>query len=167
MLRKFVSVIVLSLALMSSFAFGQAAEKGNWDLTLNGSGASDNDFDSNSLGATVGIGYFTTKEVEFGLRQTVNWSDSEGSDSVVNGATVGFAQYHFDLQRWQPFVGVSVGYQYGDCVQDEWIGGPEAGVKYFVNDTTYIYGIVQYEVPLEDGFDDGAFVYGLGVGFRF
>ena len=75
-------------------------------------------------------------------------------------------RYHFDLDRWQPYIGANIGYQYGDNVNDSWLAGPEAGVKYFVNATTFIDANVAYEFNLEEGLDDGAFFYGLGIGFK-
>lgn len=56
---------------------------------------------------------------------------------------------------------------------ESFIAGPEAGIKYFVNDTTFINLGVEYEFVFEDAdkaddaFDDGRFVYLLGIGFRF
>ena len=44
--------------------------------------------------------------------------------------------------------------------------GPELGLKYFVNNTTYVYGIAQYEWNLNRGFNSGGFFYGLGLGVR-
>ena len=49
------------------------------------------------------------------------------------------------MGRWWPFVGGSLGYIYGDAVSDTWVAGPEAGVRYFVNETTFILGLVEYE----------------------
>ena len=52
------------------------------------------------------------------------------------------------------------------------MAGPEGGVKYFVNNTTFIFGSVQYQFffedddDAEDSFDDGQWVYALGIGFR-
>jgi hypothetical protein len=46
-------------------------------------------------------------------------------------------------------------------------------VKFFVNDTTFITAGIEYQVLFEDAsdaddnFDDGRFVYLLGIGFKF
>jgi hypothetical protein len=50
---------------------------------------------------------------------------------------------------------------------------PEAGLKWFVNNTTFIFAQIEYQIFLDRhssssvNFSDGVFVYGLGIGFRF
>jgi hypothetical protein len=81
--------------------------------------------------------------------------------------------FHFDLEALQPFVGGNFGYVYGDAVNDTFEAAPEAGVKWFVNSTTFIFGMAEYQFFFDkgsnagSGFNDGQFVYTLGVGFRF
>ena len=56
-------------------------------------------------------------------------------------------------------------------VDETLFAGPEAGVKYFVKEDTFIYGLVQYQwffddlELAEDNADDGGFLYALGIGF--
>jgi len=169
MRRKFFFIIpVAALLLVATTAQGQF-EAGNWELKLAGNGANDQDFDGGTVAITGSLGYFTSKEFEVGLRQSLNWSDSveDTGDSIWSGDTRIFADYHFDMDRWQPYVGVFGGYIYGDVADDSWIGGPEVGVKYFVNSTTFIDVNAAYAFNLEEGLDEGGFLYGLGVGFRF
>jgi len=77
------------------------------------------------------------------------------------------ADWVFDLGRWQPFVGASAGYTYGDDINDSWVGGPELGVDWFVNNTTFVFASVGYDFDLQEGLDSGAWQYALGIGFRF
>jgi hypothetical protein len=72
------------------------------------------------------------------------------------------------MDRWQPFVGWNIGKACanGEDVNDDFFTGPEVGVKYFVNTTTFVQAIAAYEFDLEEGFDTGGFTYGLGVGFK-
>jgi hypothetical protein len=51
--------------------------------------------------------------------------------------------------------------------RDTWAGGPEAGVKYFINQTTFVSLLVQYQFSFRDAFNEGMFIYGLGLGVRF
>ena len=51
-------------------------------------------------------------------------------------------------------------------MNDTWLAGPEVGLKYFVNSTTFTEVSAAYEFDLENGLDNGAFFYGLGVGFK-
>jgi hypothetical protein len=166
MLRKFYLVPVLAMLALPALAQAQF-EAGNWELKLSGQGTNDQDFDGGSVGFSGSLGYFLSKEMEVGVRQGLSWSDAVGgSGSVWSGDTRIFLDYHFDMDRWQPYVGVFGGYIYGDVAEESWIGGPEVGVKYFVNSTTFIELNAAYAFNLEEGLDEGGFFYGLGVGFR-
>jgi hypothetical protein len=163
MLRKFYLVPVLALLALPALAQAQF-EAGNWELKLSGQGANDKDFNGGTVSAAGSIGYFVSKELEVGVRQTLSWTDLGGS--AWAGDTRAFVDYHFDMDRWQPYVGGFIGYVYGDGTEDAWIAGPEVGVKYFVNSTTFIDVNAAYGFNLNDGIDEGAFFYGLGIGFR-
>ena len=162
MLRKLYLVPVLALLALPALAQAQF-EAGNWEMRLAGAGSNDQDFRTVDINVNLGLGYFTTKELEIGVRQGLTYADG---GSAWSGQTVAFVDYHFDMDRWQPYVGGNIGYVYGDNVSDAWIAGPEIGVKYFVNATTFIDVNAAYEFNLEEGLDDGAFLYGLGVGFK-
>jgi hypothetical protein len=77
------------------------------------------------------------------------------------------------LGRLFPYLGANIGYLYGDSVEEQFIAGLEGGVKYFVNDTTFITGGVEYQFlfkdtdEVDDNYDDGRFVYIVGIGFKF
>jgi len=149
---------------------------GDWELTLGATAANGPNFDGVSGGGTGSVGYFFTPSLELGFRQGVQYSDI-GAGGNGNGSSLRLESdvpldYHFDLGRWQPFVGVNIGYIYGDFGHNTFEAGPEAGVKWFANDTTFLYGIVDYEFPFDkhsndNAFSDGIFNYGIGVGFRF
>jgi hypothetical protein len=165
MLRKFVWVTVVALAFLPTVALAQFQE-GDWELTLAGSGVSDEDLDNTQLSAAGSLGYFLTDQFEVSIRQGITFLDIEDGGSDFAGRTAGAVDYHFDLDRWQPFVGVNVGYNYGDGVDDNFFGGPEGGVKYFVNNTTFIFGQVSYQFIFESSDEDDFWVYLLGIGFR-
>jgi hypothetical protein len=164
MLRKLYLVPVLALLALPALSYAQF-EAGNWDLNLSGNGTAGSGGGLDTFDASVSgsIGYLTTKELEIGLRHQTIWSDG---GSHTGGADAVFADYYFDLDRWQPYVGANIGYQYGDLLEDSWIAGPEAGIKYFVNATTYIEGHVAYEWNLNNGPDQGQYFYGVGIGFK-
>jgi len=164
MLRKFYLVPVLGLLLLPAIARAQF-QQGNWSLELSGQGSNDKDFETGSAAVNVDLGYFMTKELAAGVRQSAVWGDG---GSAWSGITTVFADWHFDLDRWQPYVGANIGYSYGsgENTDDSWIAGPEGGVKYFVNSTTFIDLRATYEFDLEEGFDGGGFTYGLGIGFK-
>jgi len=172
MLRK--TFVIAAMALLPAAMAHAEFEAGNWALEISASGSNDSDFDGASAGVDFSLGHFLTKEAEVGIRQGLDWTDLVGtsnSGSAWNGTTQLFLDYHFDMDRWQPFIGINGGYTYGDNVRDTISYGPEAGVKYFVNSTTYIGFLVQYQVFCNEGddsdaFENGAFLYSLGIGFK-
>lgn len=173
---------MLTAAVVGLVGFGastvQAApstEK-KWELTLVGSGSSDKDFDSTGLSANGQLGYYFTDQHQVSLRQGIGFQDSDAGGSSFQGSTSIGYDFHFDFgqdQRVIPFVGASLGYLYGEDVEETGTAGLEGGVKFYVNDTTFIFGQVAYEFLFEDAddaddsFSDGRWVYSLGVGFRF
>ncbi len=167
--RGSVAVSVLCLVLPVA-AFAQGFNQGDKELLLNGAGISENDFDSNVFSIEGSFGYFFTRNIGGALRQSLNLSSIEGGGSSWNGNTRGALDYHFDFGRFWPFVGASFGYIYGDAVSDSWTLGIEGGLKYFVNNSTFLQGRLEYDWLL-DGDDDGGFsdatwVYVIGIGFR-
>ena len=70
------------------------------------------------------------------------------------------------MGAWQPFVGGFVGYEYLENLTGQVGVGPEAGVKYFVNSTTFVFVRVGYDYLVEQP-KFSVFEGGLGVGFRF
>lgn len=165
MLRKVYLIPVLALFLLPAIARAQF-EQGNWELTLAGRGSNDQDFRNYEFSAQGSIGYFLTKELEISGRQGLSQGDG---GSVWSGESRAALDWHFDLDRLWPFVGVSAGYVYGsdDSVDDHWIAGAEAGVKYFLNSTTFVQASIGYDFNLEEGLDEGGFVYGLALGVKF
>jgi hypothetical protein len=165
MLRKLFVVAALGFLIP---AVAQAQYKqGDWRLTLSGQGSSDKDFRSTSVAAQVDISYFVIDQLRIGGRQTAGYAQIEDGGSSWNASTRVAADWVFDLGRWQPFIGVSGGYSYGENVNDAWVGGPELGVDWFVNNTTFVFAQVGYDFDLQEGLDSGAWQYALGIGFRF
>lgn len=167
--RVAVAISVLCLILPAT-TFAQGFSKGNWEVLLNGAGVSDKDFDSTVFSVQGSLGYFLTGNIEGSVRQSVSFTNVENGGSAWTGATRGAADYHFDLGRFWPFVGGNVGYIYGHNVSDTWEAGIEGGLKFFVNNTTFLLGMLEYEWFLnhggEDAFNDGQWVYIVGIGFK-
>jgi hypothetical protein len=163
MLRKSLIVPVLGLLLLPAAARAQF-QQGNWALELSGHGANDKDFRTGSASVDFDLSTFITKELALGVRQSITWADG---GSAWNGSTRVVADWYFDMDRWQPYVGVSAGYSYGSGGDDDhWLAGPEVGVKYFVNSTTFVDLRAAYDFDLQEGLDEGGFNYGLGLGFK-
>lgn len=172
MFRKMVTAAFLSVA-ACSMASAQDTTR-NWELLLSGGGSNNNDFDAGAFNVNAQVGYYFGPQWQVNFRQSFGYVDGVANSSWTGASRVGL-DYHFDFgqdQRWVPFVGAELGYLYGDDFDETWAAGPEAGLKVYVNDTTFIYGSVLYEFyfdsgdDADDAFDDGQFVYNLGVGFR-
>lgn len=152
---------------------GQGFVAGDTTFNLYGSGSSDEDLDNTVFGLELSLGHFFTDSLVGELRQGLNLIDVPGSDNDWGAATRGALDVYLNMETVCPFLGVSLGYLYGDAVSDTWAAGPEVGLKWFVNDTTYITALIEYEFffdngnEINDAFDDGRFVYSLGIGFKF
>lgn len=154
----------------AAFAVGSAGDR---ELTLQGAGTSSNDFDANIFSLSGSYGWYLNDNGEWGIRQSVGISDAKGRSSDWNGATRLFYDWHFGTGQLRPYLGASLGYIYGESVNETFSAGPEVGLKYYVNDKTFVGLSAEYQFFFEDSneidneFDDGAFYYGLGVGFNF
>lgn len=141
---------------------------GNWEAILIGAGDSttDDGFDNSDFRFAGSIGYYLTKNIPLSFRQGISYADV-GDSSEINARSVFQAAYQWDLARWQPYLGVNLGGLYGAGVEDDGIVGPEGGIKYFVNESTFIFGSIAYEVVISECCNDGVVPYALGIGFDF
>ncbi len=82
-------------------------------------------------------------------------------------ATTGAVDFQAPLGRFQPFLGGFGGYSYGD--QNSALAGPEGGIKYYVNESTFIQGLMQYGWLFDKTFDwdNARAAYTIGVGWNF
>lgn len=169
--KEVFAALVLALLATSSWA---APDAGDRVLTLSGSGSSDNSFDSTSFSVNGELGWFMNSATELGVRQSVNGTLLDDVDDIWNGATRLYADWHFGGRNpFQPYIGVSIGGFYGENINDTFSAGPELGMKYYVKDKTFIEFTAEYQFLFEDtdeidsNFDDGAFLYSLGIGYNF
>lgn len=151
---------------MPPYTLDPGPQAGNWEATLNGTGLSDDDFDDPSFGVAGSIGYYYTKNIIWTFKQGLLETDT-GDSTLINGRSVMQAAYQWDLAKWQPYVGMNIGGVYGAGIRDEAIAGPEVGVKYFVNESTFMFGNIAYEVPVDECCNDGVVPYSVGIGFDF
>jgi hypothetical protein len=109
------------------------------EFRLSGSGSNDTDFAQGGFNVDATVGYHFTDQLEVSLRQSFGYSDF-GESSWSGGTRVGgYFNFNFDKdQRVIPDAGVTVGYLYGDALADTFAAGPEVGLKWFVNDTTFL-----------------------------
>jgi hypothetical protein len=169
--------LVIAAAAVTLLATGVQAQvygpvAGDWELTLEGRGANDRRFENGAFGLSGSLGYFMTDNWEVAVRQEVAYTDFGGS-SRWNAITLAALDYHFNLDRWRPFIGVAFGGIYGDDVKNSFLAGPELGVKYYVKPKTFIQAKMDYQWifrrarDIDNRFDDGRFGYSVGIGFNF
>lgn len=141
--------------------------EGDFEFTLSGSGSNDGDFENGGFGLDATLGYYLTRDISIELRQGVNYSDV-GGDSAWAGSTRGVVDYHFDMDRLRPFVGVSIGAFYGDNIDETGSFGLEGGLKYYVKQDTFLFGRAEHHWLFDSG-DSGSrqILYTVGVGFNF
>jgi len=172
MKKRMFMLIVVSISILLVAPNATAYQQGEYELTMGGSGSSDDSFDGTVFNIEAGLGYFMTQNFEAVWRQGISYADIPGDDNWNASTRLSF-DYNFDMRGWYPYLGFNIGYLYGDTVEEQFIAGPEGGVKYFVNSTTFITAGIEYQFLFEDtkdaddNFDDGRFVYLLGIGFKF
>lgn len=146
---------------------------GDWEGTLSGNGSSDNDFDNHTIGVSGSLAKYMTPNILLGVRHSMNYTDVEAGDDVVNSATRGFADYVFDAGNFRPYVGVSLGGIYGKGVNDTFAAGPQGGVKFYADQNTFVFVQTEYLFTFDrandarEAADDGQFYHTLGIGFNF
>lgn len=155
----------------ASDAFGP--EAGDYEFTISGSGTSEQDLEQGTFSTNAELGWYLTDQLEVGIRQGLSWSGVEDGDDLWSGSTRGFVDYHFGEARLRPLVGASLGYAYGDTVNETFFAGLEAGLKYYVLPHTFVLGRAEYQFYFDEAegadeaFENGAFVYTLGIGYNF
>ncbi len=171
-MNRLLKTSLLTAALLPAFAFA-APSPGDREVTLSGAGSSDKRFDDTQLAVQGSWGQYLTENSLWGVRQLINARDREGESVKFDGATRVFYDYHIGTGNLQPFVGASIGAIYGEGVNETFTAGPEFGVKFWVQDRTFIQAMVEYQFLFDsasdarDRYDDGAFFYSVGLGYNF
>lgn len=171
-MKKLIAM-AMSAVLLAPLAAIAGPEAGDGSFTLSGTGASDENFDANAFGVSAEIGKYHNEQLLWGVRQSINGAAGEEISDAWNGSTRFFADYHFGSGDVRPYVGGNIGGIYGQRVKETGTAGVDFGVKWWVQEKTFIALGAEYQFLFEDGddidntYDDGAFFYTLGVGFNF
>jgi hypothetical protein len=140
---------------------------GNWSgIKFQKGAAGDADYEDFGTLA-VGLGYFHTREIEFGVHGIGTWS--KDLDLYSFGGNV---KYHFtpDLTT-VPYAGGQVNYAIYDSYMGDEQGmmyGPLAGVKYFVSRSVSIFFEYQYQIydgNINDIIEDAHSIF-VGIIFK-
>jgi len=165
-----VKVLGLAALALPVVANAQPAAQ-DWDLNLGGTGSAQSDFKGSrasgpggQFGANLQLGYFLNDTLSVGARQSLGYR----SDGVWAGSTRAFADVHFIMDKIVPFIGGNFGYVYGNKgIDDSWSFGPEAGIKYYIQEKAYIFGMAEYQMPIQGKtFKNGMWQFTLGIGMN-
>ena len=144
-----------------------------WEFVLFGSGASDKDVSHGSAAVSGSLGYFLGDHLELAFRQDVIFSDTPAAGSNTHASSRLAADFVFGAGTFQPFLGGNIGYVYGDAVRDTWEAAPEGGIKLFLRSHTFLQLMAEYQFFFQNddevnaAFDNGSWVYSLGLGMTF
>ncbi len=172
MFRK--GLFIAAVCLMPALAMAQGA-RGPFELTLSGTGSNGPNFNGFDASATAGLGYFINDNLELGVRETATYDDL-GIKAFLDTDTRAAVDLHFplgDQGQFLPFVGANIGYIAGGGVKNQWEAAPEGGLKYFINNSTFVEFAIEYQFYFNQhstagsSFSNGQFIYSLGIGFRF
>lgn len=172
------AALASTLAFASSVAVAQPTTvsgpaAGVQEVTLGGSGGSDRKFNDTTLSVQGSWGRYIDSSAMWGVRQTINVRDSEESNTVFNGATRVFYDYHFGTGATRPFIGANVGAFYGRDVRNTFSAGPEIGVKHWLQSNVFVSAMAEYQFLFRSGrdardrYDDGALLYSVNLGYNF
>jgi Outer membrane protein beta-barrel domain len=127
--------------------------------------------DSGSLNVDLSYGYYLTPGWQLGLRQAVNSTFIDDGRDFWVATTVPFINYHFQITPIiVPYIGAFIGAVWNDRDATGTIG-PQAGIKFFVHDTTFLNLGYRYELffdrirAIDDNASHGNHVFNVGVGF--
>ena len=169
-MKNLIKCGVCALAVAGASSVMAQPQDGDWEFTLGGGGASDQDFDRGGFGLDASFGYFFTQNFETAIRQNVNFA-GQTDDEEWSGSTRLAADWHFLLGSFVPFIGANIGIQYNEDAS-AWGAGPELGFKWYVHERTFIFAMGEYRWffddfdDVEDNADDGAFAFTVGIGFN-
>ena len=127
--------------------------------------------DSGSFNADLQFGRYLTPGWEIGLRQALNYNFIDGASDSWVATTTPFLLYNFHFNdRVIPFLGLAMGVAWNDRDATGTLG-PNAGVKLFLTDQTYLGLRYRYEWYFNslrqagNNADHGNHVATIGIGF--
>jgi hypothetical protein len=127
--------------------------------------------DNGSLNGDLSYGYYLTPGWEIGLRQALNYTFVDDRRDFWLATTTPFLLYNFRVTNIiVPYLGAFIGAAWNDR-DATGVVGPQAGVKFFVHDTTFVNLGYRYEIffskidTIDNNRSRGNHVANIGVGF--
>ena len=145
-----------------------------WELALGGAGVSNDNVKAGSAQVAGSIGYYLNENLELSFRQNASYANA-GPDSpeAWNNTSRAAIDVLLPMGCFVPYLGVNLGYAYGDSIPDSLVGGPETGAKIHIENDVFVLFAIEYQAFFDSDdsadtvFDDAQLVYGLGLGVRF
>jgi hypothetical protein len=170
-----IGVVFLAAVLAAPAAEQKAAgfKKGDCALLLIGDGVSDVDMDPTTAAISAEMNHFFADTLAVAVRQGIAYDNATKNRILVKASTRVAADYYLPVNKAYPFVGLGLGYRYGQNEIERFVAGPEVGVRAFVGQDAFVNASLQYAAffrdlgGLADGMGAGRFEYGLGLGVRF
>lgn len=129
------------------------------------------DFDKGGAKGELAFGYYVSDAASVGLRQFASYREQDHDRSYL--ATRVAADLGFTWHRVRPSIGASLGYAYGESVNETMLIGGQLGIKVYLQSATFVQllGVYdQYVTTTEDHseiFGDHATTLSLGIGLNF
>ena len=165
------AALSVSLLILFSTPISAAPVGGNSEIEGAAGFFHAQDSDSGALSADVSYGYYLTPGWEIGFRQALNYNFVDDARDAWVATTTPFLNYNFQLtERVIPFLGAFIGAAWNDRDATGTLG-PNAGVKFFLSDQTYLGLKYRYEWFFNSlkragrNADNGNHVFNLGIGF--
>jgi Lipid A 3-O-deacylase (PagL) len=166
----FTAALVFSLGVLGANIGYGAPVGGDSEIEVSGGFFHAQGSDSGSFNADVAYGYYLTPGWELGLRQALNYNFvDDGPDSWL-ATTTPFLVYNFNFGNVVPFLGLQGGIVWNDRDVTGTLG-PNAGIKFFFSDQTYLGLRYRYEwffhsfKSAGNNADHGNHVGTIGIGY--
>lgn len=143
---------------------------GDNEIEIAGGGFHRQGSSSGAFSADLKYGYFLTPGWEVGLRQGLNYSLIDNGRDFWTATTTPFIHYNFNFGKFVPYVGGSIGAVYNDR-DASGVAGPNAGLKVFFDDQTFLSLGYRYEFffsrfkDIDNNTSRGNHVANIGIGF--
>ena len=166
----FATALALPLAVTGTKMVYAAPVAGDNEIEVSGGFFHAQDSDTGSFNADIAYGYYLTPGWEIGFRQALNYNFVDDGRDAWLATTTPFIIYNFNLGRFVPFLGLAGGVVWNDRDVTGTLG-PQAGVKIFLADQTYLGLRYRYEwffksfKGVGDSASHGNHVGTIGIGF--
>lgn len=137
------------------------------NLSVAGGGGTNLKTHNSSVGLNLTYGLAVTTNFEARLSQGFGFANAQGT-KFTGDTSVGVRYYVPVAKSVKPYAGVSAGALYGDTSLT-WNAGPEAGVRFFVNNRVFVDAGASYQFVLTGRTVEktDSILYKIAVGWTF